>query len=138
VIVGRLGVERSTTELTGRFAEYARLAEQVKAMRDRVDEIRGTGYSDDGLITATVGGRGELLELELDPRIYREQNSAELAAKIVSTIREAAADAEQEATKFAETLLPPKRPTDADRETDPLFDPVMHMIDEASAMGDRR
>jgi DNA-binding protein YbaB len=131
-------VERSTTELTGRFAEYARLAEQVKAMRDQVDKIRGTGCSDDGLVTAVVGWRGELLELELDPRIYRDRNSADLASRIVATIHDAAADAEREATKFAERLLPPKRPGAGDRETDPVFDPVMHLIDEASAMEDRR
>jgi DNA-binding protein YbaB len=132
-------VERSTTELTGRFAEYARLAEQVKAMRDQVDEIRGTGYSDDGLVTAVVGGRGEVLELELDPRIYRDRNSAELASRILATIREAAAEAEREATTFAERLLPPKRRNGEDRDVDPVFDPVLHLLDETtSALEDRR
>jgi hypothetical protein len=33
-------VERPTTELTGRLTEYTRLAEQMTAMRDNVDEIR--------------------------------------------------------------------------------------------------
>ncbi|GAB3460388.1 YbaB/EbfC family nucleoid-associated protein [Actinophytocola sediminis] len=130
-------MERSTTELTGRFAEYARLAEQVKAMRDQVDEIRGTGYSDDGLVTVVVGGRGEVRELELDPRIYRDQNSAELATKILAAISAAAEDADREATKFAEGLLAPRRP--GDQEIDPMFDPVLHLLDETtSAMEDRR
>jgi DNA-binding protein YbaB len=127
-------VERSTTELTGRLAEYARLAEQVKAMRDGVAEIRGTGYSDDGLVTAVVGGRGELLELALDPRVYREPNATELAARIVAVVREAAAEAEREATKFAAKLLPPQRREDID----PRFDPALHLLGEFSAMEDRR
>ena len=123
-------MERSTTELTGRLAEYARLAEQVKAMRDGVEEIRGTGYSDDGLVTAVVGGRGELLELTLDPRIYRSPNATELADKIVTAVREAAAEAEQEAVRFAEKLLP--------RGEDPRFDLALHVIDEASGMEGRK
>jgi DNA-binding protein YbaB len=128
-------VERSTTELTGRLAEYARLAEQVRTMRDNVGEIRGTGYSDDGLVTAVVGGRGELVELELDPRIYRDRNAAELAEKIVATIHDAAAEAEREATKFAEKLLPPNMRGD---DVDPVFDPALHMLDQAAGREGRK
>lgn len=117
-------MERSTTELTGRLAEYARLAEQVRAMRDGIDDIRGTGYSDDGLITAVVGGRGELRELELDPRIYREQNATALASRIVATIRDAAAEAEREATKFAQEVIPQS----ARGDFDPMYDPVLHLL----------
>jgi DNA-binding protein YbaB len=122
-------VERSTTELTGRLTEYARLAEQMKAMRDNVDEIRGTGYSDDDLVTAVVGGRGNLVELELDPRIYRDRNATELAAKIVAAVHEAAEDAEREAAKFAEKLLPPNQRGD---DVDPMFDPALRLLGEAS------
>jgi DNA-binding protein YbaB len=115
-------VERSATELTGRFAEYARLAEQVRAVRDGVEEVRGTGYSDDGLVTAVVDGRGALLELELDPRIYRSPNAAELAAQIVAAVREAAAEAGSQAEKLAEKLAPPrKRGSDED--------PILRMLD---------
>lgn len=120
-------MERSATELTGRLAEYQRIAEQVRAVKDGIDEVRGTGYSDDGLVTAVVGGRGELLELELDPRIYRERNAAELAARIVATVREAAAEAEQETVKFAGKLAPGKR-----REgTDAVFDPALRLLGDA-------
>ncbi len=120
-------MERSTTELTGRLAEYSRLAEQVRAMRDGVDEIRGTGYSDDDLVTAVVDGRGQLVELELDPRIYRDRNATELATRIVAAIHDAAADAEREAVKFAEKLLPKaRRGTDVDT----MFDPALHLLDD--------
>jgi DNA-binding protein YbaB len=121
-------VERSTTELTGRLAEYTLLAEQAKAMRDNIDGICGTGYSDDGLVTAVVGGRGNLVELELDPRIYRDRNATELAAKIVAAVHEATEDAERETARFAEKLLPPDQRGDVD----PMFDPALHLLDEAS------
>ena len=126
-------MERSTTELTGRLAEYARLAEQAKSLRDGVGEIRGTGYSPDGLVTAVVGGRGELVELELDPRIYREQNATRLAEEILAAVHEAAAEAEQEATKIAEKLLPPSR-----GDIDPRFDPALHMLADTKSLEARR
>ena len=121
-------MERSATELTGRLAESHRIAEQVRAVQDGIDEVRGTGYSDDGLVTAVVGGRGELLELELDPRIYRDRNAAELAARIVATVREATAEAGQEAAKFAEKLAPGKRRG----ETDAAFDPALRLLGDAA------
>jgi DNA-binding protein YbaB len=121
-------VERSATELTGRLAEYERIAEQVRAVKDAIDEVRGTGYSDDGLVTAVVGGRGELLELELAPRIYRERNAAELAARIVATVREAAAEAERETVKFAEKLAPGKRR----HGTDTVFDPALRLLGDVA------
>ena len=119
-------VERSTTELTGRLAEYARLNEQLRAMRDGVNDIRGTGYSDDGLVTAVAGGRGELLELELDPRIYRDRDATKLAAKIVAAVHEAEAEAAREAVKFAEKLLPASQRGD---DVDPMFDPALHALE---------
>jgi len=121
-------VERSATELTGRLAEYERIAEQVRAVKDAIDEVRGTGYSDDGLVTAVVGGRGELLELELDPRIYRERNAAELAARIVATVREAAAEAERETVKLAGKLAPGKRRDG----TDTVFDPALRLLGDVA------
>lgn len=120
-------MERSTTELTGRLAEYARLTEQVKAVRDGIDEIRGTGYSADGLATAVVDGRGELVELELDPRIFRDRDARVLAAKIVAAVHEAAEEAGREAVKFAEKLVPQHKRGD---DFDPRFDPALRLLEE--------
>lgn len=120
-------MERSTTELTGRLAEYNRLAEHVKAVRDGIDDIRSTGYSADGLVTAVVGGRGELVELELDPRIFRDRNATELAAKIVTAVHEAAEEAGREAVKFAEKLVPQHKGGD---DFDPMFDPALRLLEE--------
>lgn len=128
-------MDRSATELSGRLAEYARIADQVRSMRDGIDDIRATAYSADGLVTVVVGGRGEVLELELDPRVYRDADPTLLAESIVATIREAAEDAEQQATRFAEKLLPASRRGRDD--VDPMFDPVLHMLDDAPTLGGR-
>lgn len=117
-------------ELTGRLAEYTRLAEQFRAVRDGVDEIRGTGYSADDLVTAVVDGRGQLVELDLDPRIYRDRNATELAAKIVAAVKDAYADAARDAVELAEKVLPKNR---RGTEIDPLLDPAAHMLDDVIA-----
>jgi DNA-binding protein YbaB len=81
------------------------LAERLRTMRGQLRDIRATEYSPDGLITAVVGGRGELLELELDPRVLREQNASALAKSIMDTVRAATDAAGRESVRLAESLL---------------------------------
>jgi DNA-binding protein YbaB len=117
--------------VTGRLAEYERIGEQVRALRDGIDDVRATAYSDDGLVTAVVNGRGELLDLELDPRVYRDQDSAALAGTIRATVRKAAADACRETADLARGLLP------AGGDVDPLFDPALHVLESEQSRGRR-
>ncbi len=121
-------MDRAAAEYDARAGEYARIADQVRSMRAGVDDIRETAYSDDGLVTAVVGGRGEVVGLELDPRVYRNQDPEELASTIVATIHAAAEEASRSAVRFAEKLLPNRRGD----EVDPMFDPVLHMLEDRS------
>jgi hypothetical protein len=68
--------------LMERLAEYRLLAVQVRSLQEGVDRISATACSPDGPITAVVGGRGQLLDLTLDPRIYRDQDATALAEAI--------------------------------------------------------
>jgi DNA-binding protein YbaB len=112
-------------ELTGQLAEYERIGEQVRGLRDGIADIRATAYSDDGLVTAVAGGRGELLELSLDPRVYRDQDAGALADAIRATVRDAAEQAGRQAAKLAKRLLPPNTRED---DVDPMFDPALHLL----------
>lgn len=99
------------------------LRREVGELRTALDETRETATSDDGLITATAGGRGELVELELDPRIYREQDSTVLAAGIVETVRRAAERAQRKAIEAAgpQLLGPGADPESIDVEFEPFL-----------------
>jgi DNA-binding protein YbaB len=112
-------------DLSERLAEYRQLAERIRVLRDGVGRITATATSPDGLISATVGGRGELVDLTLDPRVYRDPDAAGLAAAIAETIRTAAGQAEQEATRLTEELV---RGRDG-RRVDPMFGPLLHVLD---------
>lgn len=72
-------------------------------------EVTGTAWSDDRLIKAVVGPRGQLVELEIDPRVYRTPNSKALAASIISTIRAAVDDATAQIKTIMEAALPHSR-----------------------------
>jgi DNA-binding protein YbaB len=70
----------------------------INDVQKRMLTVTGTAYSEDRMIKAVVGPRGHLMELEIDPRVYRKPNSAALAASILDTVRKAVDDASQKST----------------------------------------
>lgn len=83
---------------------FSDLREQMKRtteIQNKILEVTGTGWSDDRMIKAVVGPRGQLMELEIDPRVYRRPNSKALALSIVETTKRAV---QQAATKTQEIL----------------------------------
>ncbi len=72
------------------YASIADIANRLRTLRDEAAKMSATADSPDGLVRATVNARGELLELELDERIYRTADSVALAATINATIQSAA------------------------------------------------
>ncbi|MFD6067821.1 YbaB/EbfC family nucleoid-associated protein [Amycolatopsis lurida] len=119
----------------GMYDEYARMAEDVRTMQRRLAEVRVTADSDDGLISATVGGAGELLELWLDPRVYRDPDSAALAKSITETVHRAVALSRDEGVAIAASLLPAGATAE---NTDLRFDPYLRELDRQVAGGERR
>lgn len=105
-------------------AEYERLAADVRSLRARLGEIRAEAESDDGLITAVVGGSGQLLELRLDPRVYRAPDSAGLARAITETVNLAARRAQRQGEAIAAGLS-----ADDSESVDPVFDPLLTALD---------
>ncbi|MEV1173000.1 YbaB/EbfC family nucleoid-associated protein [Nonomuraea sp. NPDC049784] len=66
--------------------EVNRQTEQLKKMQEKVRELSATARSKDGMVTVTVGPRGEVRTIELDPRVYRKLSPSELSASIVDQI----------------------------------------------------
>ncbi|WP_433215096.1 YbaB/EbfC family nucleoid-associated protein [Dactylosporangium sp. CS-047395] len=75
------------------LGELERMRGGMGALQQRLQAITATATSDDGLITAVVGPRGQLVRLDIDPRVYRRPDSRQLAQSITSTIQAAAAEA---------------------------------------------
>jgi len=115
-------------------AGHRQLAGDIRSTQRRMAEIRATADSGDGLISVTVGGAGELLELWLDPRIYRTTDSAALARDITGTIHRAVERAEEEGIAIVASLLPADATPGT---TDLRFDPLLHELDRRTRGGGR-
>lgn len=86
--------------------QFRRLQEDAPKLQQRTRDLRATEKSGDGLITATVGANGQLIELEIDPRIYRQPNARGLADEIVGTVKKAAAKAQEAAVELLAEFVP--------------------------------
>jgi hypothetical protein len=117
-------VDETLREL-GIVSDYEQLAEDVRAVR-RLVEVRATAESPDGMVGATVGGGGELVDLWLDPRIYRRPDSEALARTIAETVRRAVRGAHEQGVEIAAAFLADDAPPES---TDPRFDPVLREPD---------
>jgi DNA-binding protein YbaB len=86
------GLRALAEELTG---QLEKVRSGLADMQKEITAVTVTVKSPDGYVTATVGPRGHLVRLQLDGRIYRNPDSAKLAATITETIQKATAEAAQ-------------------------------------------
>ncbi|EID53657.1 YbaB/EbfC family nucleoid-associated protein [Saccharomonospora xinjiangensis] len=75
------------------LADYRRSRDQLADVHRRLARVSASAQSADGLVTATVGARGELTDLVIDAEAYTRYRPSELAAHIVRAAREAGAEA---------------------------------------------
>lgn len=90
----------------GMLSDLKGASSRVGDIHSESMKITGVAWSGDGLIKAVVGPRGQLLELELDPRLFRKPDSKGLAAAIVATTRAAAEEAMAKGQELMDKALP--------------------------------
>lgn len=74
--------------------------------RQEMLEVTGTAWSDDRMVRVVVGPRGQLVELEIDPRAFRQPDSKALSAAILATARAAVEDANRKTMDVMDKALP--------------------------------
>lgn len=87
-------------------ATFERLTAEAPAIHARARAVEVTEKSRDGLISVTVGARGDLVRLDIDPRIYRRPDSRALADTITETIHLAVTKAQDRVVELFEPLIP--------------------------------
>ncbi|MFI9597152.1 YbaB/EbfC family nucleoid-associated protein [Nonomuraea sp. NPDC052265] len=75
-------------------------------LHQQAKAIQVTETSRDGLVSVTVGSRGELVRLDIDPRIYRRPDARHLADTIAETARLATERARERITEIFEPVIP--------------------------------
>jgi DNA-binding protein YbaB len=88
------------------YDRYRRLRSGMDDLQRELANLRVSARSSDGLIEATVGPRGQLVDLKFDARAYREYQPAALAAKIVAVTASATAKAADEVRRTLSAYLP--------------------------------
>jgi DNA-binding protein YbaB len=88
------------------LGELNRLRSGLQDLQQRLRAANATVTSEDGLVTATVGPRGQLVSLELDPRIYRRPDSKHLASTITQTVQKAAAKVQEQVMAACRPYMP--------------------------------
>jgi DNA-binding protein YbaB len=87
------------------YGEYERLRSGLHDLQQRLAALRVTEKSSDGQVSATVGPRGQLVRLQLDARIARDDVDA-LATKITATVQAAARSATYAVQQVVGEYLP--------------------------------
>lgn len=69
--------------------------------------LTGEAWSDDRLVRAEVGPRGQLVDLEIDPRVFRKPDSQSLRASILAAASAAVREVAERTQEIVAELLPP-------------------------------
>ncbi len=85
---------------------FERLVAEGPAVTARARAVEVTRTSPDGLVSVTVDAQGVLLDLDLDPRIYRRPDAGALADAIVEAAQHAATEARERVLECFRTLIP--------------------------------
>jgi DNA-binding protein YbaB len=87
-------------------ATFTRLRDEGAEVHARAKALQATEKSHDGLVSVTVGSRGELVRLDLDPRIFRRPDSRHLADSIVETAGRAGERVREQVIELFAPLIP--------------------------------
>jgi DNA-binding protein YbaB len=88
------------------YGQYERLRSGMDELQHKLAALQVTAQSEDGFVRATVGPRGQLVKLNLDPRIYREGDADALARKITKTVQEATERSVEQVQRLVAGYLP--------------------------------
>lgn len=110
-----------------RLGQLEDLEREAHRIRRSVSGTTGTAQSSDQLIEATVGVYGELVDLVIDPRIYRTQDTDGLAEQIRTAVNKARQAAQNDVQRDLARYLP-KDPGDS---SDLAFQPFLRLFGQA-------
>jgi DNA-binding protein YbaB len=87
-------------------SQYQRLRHGLDDIQERLSRLAVTAESADGTVRATVGARGQLIDLRLDREIYRRGDPDELARTILRTVEQAVARTTGQVQEMVGEYLP--------------------------------
>jgi DNA-binding protein YbaB len=118
---------------TGLLADVQKLEQEIQDAQQAIKTTTATAPAADHLVEATVSGTGELVELVLDPRVYREFAPDVLAGEIVAAVRAAWGQAQEDALETWSATVPDLGvPADGDVTFGPMLGELRRMRTEGN------
>lgn len=87
-------------------ADFDRSVTRWREAYGQLNELSHTSRSADGMVTVTVGSRGQVRSIALDPRVYRKLSPSELADAITKQIAVATGEVSARTRELVEPLMP--------------------------------
>ncbi len=88
------------------MTQYEKTTKHLSSVQEKVPTLRGEASSADGLVTVTVGARGNVVGLTISPRAFRRLSPTELAEMIVATAEQAGRAATSQMQELVAPFLP--------------------------------
>ena len=96
--------DRSTPDFGAMRLRLAEMREQTAGVQSDLAALRATGHGGGGLVTATVGGDGRLIDLRIDPSVLDPDDPQTVTDLILAAVGAAHDHAEAERTERISVL----------------------------------
>ncbi|MCC5577135.1 YbaB/EbfC family nucleoid-associated protein [Microtetraspora sp. AC03309] len=92
--------------IEGLAREYNMQAARLRETYGSLNELTATSRSEDGMVTVTIGSRGQVRNIQFDPRVYRKLSPSELSHSIMELIGKGTAEIAERTQELMAPLLP--------------------------------
>ncbi len=82
--------------LGGMMQKVQKMQKDMKALEESLQDVRVTGTSGGGMVTATVDGHAQLLDIKINPEVVDPEDIEMLQDLVVSAVRDAGDKAQKE------------------------------------------
>lgn len=129
----------SDEALHGLMGELDQALHSLPETQERLMSLTASAWSEDGMVKAEVGPRGQLIDLEIDPRVFRQPDSQALRASVLDAVNAAIREVAVQAQAIIFGQVPPEI-TELRRQFRPQGDdPIAQMLrTDADILAERR
>ena len=98
----------SRTALESIMGELRKAMASIPDTQQRLMELSGTAWSADRTVKVVVGPRGQLVDLEIDPRVFRRPDAHALRSAILAASAQAVNQVVEKSQELMYEQLPPE------------------------------
>lgn len=98
----------SNSAMEDLMVELKAATDSLGSSQERMMSLTGTAWSGDGAVKVEVGPRGQLIDIDIDPKVFRRSDAAALKATIIEANAAAVQDVLDQANAIIDEQVPPE------------------------------